>query len=115
MDLPQAPLSMGFSRQEYWCGLPYPHPGDLPDPGRESTSLISPSLAGRITTSATWEDLRYSRVVKFIEIESRMVVPGAEQGRMESCCLKGTEFQFEMMKKSCKWNEVVVAHQCECS
>ena len=35
----QAPLSMGFSRQEYWSGLPFPSPGDLPDPGIESGSL----------------------------------------------------------------------------
>ena len=34
----QAPLSMGFSRQKYWCGLPYPPPGDLPDPGIEPGS-----------------------------------------------------------------------------
>ena len=34
----QAPLSMGFSRQEYWIGLPFPSPGDLPDPGTESGS-----------------------------------------------------------------------------
>ena len=39
----QAPLSMGFSRQEYWSGLPWPPPGDLPDPGIE---LTSPALAG---------------------------------------------------------------------
>ena len=37
----QAPLSMGFSRQEYWSGLPCPPPGDLPDPGTEPTSHIS--------------------------------------------------------------------------
>ena len=37
----QAPLSMGFSRQEYWSGLPFPSPGDLPDPGIE---LVSPAL-----------------------------------------------------------------------
>ena len=36
----QAPLSMGFSKQEYWKALPCPPPGDLPDPGIESTSLI---------------------------------------------------------------------------
>ena len=42
----QAPLSMGFSRQEYWSGLPCPPPGDLPDPGIEYTSLMSPALAG---------------------------------------------------------------------
>ena len=34
----QAPLSMGFSRQEYWSGLPFPSPGDLPDPGMEAGS-----------------------------------------------------------------------------
>ena len=41
----QAPPSMGFSRQEYWNGLPFPSPGDLPDPGIELASLTSPSLA----------------------------------------------------------------------
>ena len=51
----QAPLSMGFPRQEYWSGLPWPPPGDLPDPGIE---LLSPALAGRLfTPSATWEAL----------------------------------------------------------
>ena len=42
----QAPLSMGFSRPEYWGGLPFPPPGDLPDPGIEPTSIVSPALAG---------------------------------------------------------------------
>ena len=40
----QAPLSMGFSRQEYWSGLPCPPPGDLPDSGIEPTSPESPAL-----------------------------------------------------------------------
>ena len=40
----QAPLSMGFSRQEYLSGLPLPLPGDVPDPGIESASLVSPAL-----------------------------------------------------------------------
>ena len=54
----QAPLSMGFSRQEYWSGLPRPPPGDLPDPGIKPASLMSPILAGGLfTTSATWEIL----------------------------------------------------------
>ena len=43
----QASLSMGFSRQAYWSGLPFPPPGDLPDAGIESTSLMSPAWAGR--------------------------------------------------------------------
>ena len=44
----QAPLSMGFPRQEYWSGLLFPPPRDLPDPGIEPTSLVSPALAGRL-------------------------------------------------------------------
>ena len=52
----QAPLSMGFFRQEYWSGLPCPPPGDLPNPGIEPTVLMSPALAGRsFNTGATWE------------------------------------------------------------
>ena len=52
----QAPLSMGFSRQEYWCGLPFPSPGYLPNPGVEPVSLTSPALStGFFTTSSTWE------------------------------------------------------------
>ena len=52
----QAPPSMVFSRQEYWSGLLCPPPGDLPDPGIEPASLMSPVLAGRFfTTSAPWE------------------------------------------------------------
>ena len=45
------PLSMGFSRQEYWSGLPCPPPGDLPDPGTEPVSLLSPALAGKFFTT----------------------------------------------------------------
>ena len=46
----QAPLFMEFSRQEYWSGLPFP-PGDLPDPGIEPMSLVSPALAGGFFTT----------------------------------------------------------------
>ena len=55
----QASLSMGFSRQEYCSGLPFPTPEDPPDPGIKPTSLTSPALASRFfTTTATWEALR---------------------------------------------------------
>ena len=47
----QAPLSMGFSRQEYWSGWQCPSPGDLPDLGMEPTSHVSPTLAGRFFTT----------------------------------------------------------------
>ena len=54
----QSPLFMGFSRQEYWSGLPCPPSEDLPDPGIKPGSLMSPALAsGLVTTSATWEAL----------------------------------------------------------
>ena len=54
----QAPLFMGFSWQEYWCGLPFPPPGDLPNPGIEPAALMIPALAGGFfILSATWEVL----------------------------------------------------------
>ena len=52
----QAPLSMGFSRQEYWNELPFLPPGDPPNLGMEPMSLMSPVLTGKFfTTTATWE------------------------------------------------------------
>ena len=47
----QAPLSMGFSRQEYWSGLPFPPPGDRPDTGIEPASPVAPVLAGGLFTT----------------------------------------------------------------
>ena len=52
----QAPLSMGFSRQEYWSGLPLPSPGDLPDPGMEPTS------PNRRLGPLSWRNICYGRV-----------------------------------------------------
>ena len=52
----QAPLSLGFPRQEYGSGLPFPSPGDLPNPGIEPVSLAFPALAGGFfTVSVSWE------------------------------------------------------------
>ena len=54
-SLPGSYLSMGFSKQEYWNGLPCPPPGDLPDPGIEPASPESLALAGGFfTASAAW-------------------------------------------------------------
>ena len=56
----QAPLSMEFSRQEYWSGLPFLSPGDLPSPGIEPTPLGAPTLAGEFFhPCATGEALQY--------------------------------------------------------
>ena len=58
---------MALSRQEHWSGLPCPPPEDLPDPGIEPTSLMSPALAGRFfTTSTTWK----TRTVNFTTWEN---------------------------------------------
>ena len=59
----QAPLFMGFSRQEYWSGLSCPPPWDLPDPGME------PELAGRFfTTSTTWESTILQYIFFFLKL-----------------------------------------------
>ena len=47
----QAPLSVEFSRQDYWSGWPFPPSGNLPDPGIEPVSLTPPTLAGRLFTT----------------------------------------------------------------
>ena len=60
----QTPLSIEFSRQEYWIGLPYPPPGDLPAPGIELISLMSLALAGGFfITSTTWEAQKCAHVL----------------------------------------------------
>ena len=48
----QAPLSVGFFRQEYWSGLSFPPPGDLPNPEMEPATPVSPALAGRFFITA---------------------------------------------------------------
>ena len=59
----QAPLSMGFSRQEYWGGLPCPPPGGLPNPGIELASLMSPALvSGFFTPNSIWEAQSYVHI-----------------------------------------------------
>ena len=55
----QASLSMGFPRQEHWSGLPFPPPGDLPDPGIEPAALVSPALAGGFIMTAPPGQPRY--------------------------------------------------------
>ena len=64
----QVPLSIGFSRKEYWSKLPCPPAGDLPNWGIKAMSLMSPALAGGFfTTSATWEvqNLTLPEIISF--------------------------------------------------
>ena len=60
----QAPLSVGFSRQEYWSMLPFPPPGDLPDPGIEPTSALESRF---FTTESPGKPLKFWTVVHFCE------------------------------------------------
>ena len=62
----QAPPSMGFSRQEYWSGLPFPSPGDLPDPGMEPRS---PILQAEALTSEPPGNRKDYKKQKNIQIE----------------------------------------------
>ena len=65
----QAPLSMRFSRQDYWSVLHGPPPGDLSDPGIETTSLMSPTLAGGFLLLAPFEKLNdYPRIHLFSKL-----------------------------------------------
>ena len=60
----QAPLSMGFSRQEYWSGLSFPLPGDRSDPETESVSPASPALAHRFFTTEPPGEPQFSSVAQ---------------------------------------------------
>ena len=68
----QAPLTMGFSRQEYWSGLPCPPPGDLSDPEVELMSLSSTALTDVFfTTSATWEAQIYTYMLLILVVQRK--------------------------------------------
>ena len=80
----QAPLFMGFSREEHRSRLPCPPSGDVPSPGIEPASLMCPALAGRFfTTSATWEALG-SNAVLYLVTQSCLTLwsHGLQQARI---------------------------------
>ena len=90
----QAPLSIGFPRQESWSGLPFPFPGDLPDPGIEPRSPVSPALTGRFFTTeppGTLIDGMYLTIINSIQYSlsiHRDLVPGPTTVRVlvsQSC------------------------------
>ena len=93
--IPWAPLSTGFSRQDYWIGLCCPPPGDLPHPGIEPASLRSPaSSGGFFTAGATWEALpaghapvSYQLVSHRVQLMGALVGVGAALLSCEGLCL----------------------------
>ena len=89
--------SMGFSRQEYWGGWPFPSPGDLPDPGTESTSLISCIGGEVLTTSATWEEKKNGGINnKSLHLSSSFLPPF-----LAECCYLYSMvwFEFRLRKR----------------
>ena len=97
----QAPLLMGFSRQEYWSGLPCPPPGDPPDPGIEPASLMSLALAGGFfTTSANWEAplISYSLL---ISVQSEEIQPTTTLRNPTSFSLTCQQQETQINNPSC--------------
>ena len=98
----QVPLPMGFSRQEYWSGLPCPPPGDLPGPGIKLTSLMSSALAGRFfTTHTTWE----AQGVPY----SSLIFPGWNLESDYSLGAGGTHYyipRLTILPESFQWTEL---------
>ena len=97
----QAPLSLGFSRQEYWSGLPFPSPGDLPDPGIEPTSVTYPALAGRFfITSAAWKMPRHhTQTRKYPEAWKGLLLFSLCFSSRIPLCLPRQVFQYTPMLK----------------
>ena len=110
---------MEFSRQEHWSGLPFPPPGDLPDPGIEPTASAAPALAGGFfTTEPPRKSLLSSAAAAAKSLQSCPTlcdrvdsspsgspVPGILQARTLECC----HFLLQCMKVK---SEIEVAHSC---
>ena len=91
-----APLSMGFPRQEYWSGLPFPFPGYSPNPGNKLMCIMSPALAGGFfTTSTTWETL-CSKFVGFPEVRILSWMHTFESLQILRCCLPSLLYHFAL-------------------
>ena len=101
----QAPLSMGFPRQEYWSGLPFPFPGNLPDSGIEPTSSASPALAGRFFTTVPpgkpLLSLLRSHVFIFVFIFINL---GCELRKIVSSSVFLLSYSFNHLNLECKKN-----------
>ena len=87
----QVPLSMGFSRQEYWSEFPFPSPGKLPNPGIEK-SLMSLVLAGRLfPTSSTWKPYVCVYMLGTLDMlpgsSRENEAPPEESDQVDCCCL----------------------------
>ena len=98
----QAPLSIGLSRQNYWNGLPFPSPGDLPDPGIEPATLISPALAvGFLTTSSIFY-IKQRKKLQAQAVLYRSISPCTEKEGQGTECLSASSSIFFLLPRELK-------------
>ena len=106
----QAPLSMGLSRQKYWSGLPFPPPGNLPDPRIKPADLTSPALAGGLfITSITWEAPRWKSLSYVLLFATPLTGPpgSSVHGVLQTRILKWVAILFSRGSSWCKdWSRV---------
>ena len=99
----QAPLSMGFSRQEYWSRLPCSFPGDLPDPGIEPLSPMAPELQVDSLPLSHWGSPRLSKsyIDSFFTFHLYMLIDLF----FSFWLLKTFEFGIPVVLSQCLWNQ----------
>ena len=83
---PPGSLSIGFFRQEYWSGLPFPSPEDLPDPEITPMSRMSPALAGGFFTTSM---VMHGDAGKMVQSEKRQIVSNWGEKKQNTCKLTG--------------------------
>ena len=103
----QAPVTMGFSRPEYWSGVPFPTPGALPNPGIEPVSLMSPALAGgffttRATTVETTPDVNNSLTGKASSHHYLTSIRKAREAWELQLCQTSTACKIKLF-----WNQLI--------
>ena len=99
-----APLSMRFSMQKYWSGLPCPPPGDPPNPGIKPATLMSPKLAGGfLTSNGTWETIRILENIEEGHLPVWGGAGGCQRGEAYSVLRDDPELhRFVRMKGHCR-------------
>ena len=129
----QAPLSMGFPRQEYWSGLPFPPTGNLPDPGIKPTSAASPTLqadslplshrrsplseVSKIQKNSKWYDSTSVMYLEYINSKVQKIqqrLPGLRQWGAQIYYFMGIVAAYGD-ENILRWTVVIVGQHCECT
>jgi len=108
-----APLSMGFPRQEYWNGLPFPPPGDLPNPGTEPASPVSPALAGRFFTTEPAGKPMYVLIYMYLHMYVHVCVSVYAYIRIYMICVGISSLLYFKWQKSIVHLWLLLVMLCE--